>query len=269
MEIGIIGLGTVGRSVAATFSPVATLVTYDPAHDDRYPDQALARCDFAVVCVDTPSASDGSCDTSKVREALHRLPVERVLLRSTVAPGTTDELVALTGKAICFSPEFLGETPFHADTWPAGERSIPFVVLGGEPTVRRYFIEQLVPLLGPAKTYFQCTALEAELVKYAENAFLATKVTFVNELFEICEALGADWHTVREGWLLDPRVGRSHSAVFAGDRGFDGKCLPKDLRAIVRAAAAAGYSAELLSEVLASNDRFRRTHVAAPPLEDA
>ena len=63
---------------------------------------------------------------------------------------------------------------------------------------------------------------------------------------------------MREGWLLDPRIGRSHSAVFTDNRGFGGKCLPKDVNAIVRAASEVGYAPALLAEVLASNDRYRR-----------
>lgn len=89
-----------------------------------------------------------------------------------------------------------------------------------------------------------------------ENAFLATKVTFVNEFYEVCRAFGADWHTVREGWLLDPRIGRSHSAVFPDARGVSGKCLVKDVNAIVKAAAGQGYEASFLIEMLKSNARF-------------
>lgn len=90
-----------------------------------------------------------------------------------------------------------------------------------------------------------------------ENSFLAMKVTFVNEFYEICAALDADWNAVREGWLLDPRVESSHTAVFAANRGYAGKCLPKDVNAIVRAATAAGYEPNLLIEMVRSNGRFR------------
>jgi len=93
------------------------------------------------------------------------------------------------------------------------------VVLGGEPKVRRWFVDLLQPVLGPAKTYFQCRAREAEIIKYMENAYLAAKVSFVNEFRRICEAFGADWHAVREGWLLDPRVEPAHTAAFASAPG--------------------------------------------------
>jgi UDP-glucose 6-dehydrogenase len=89
-----------------------------------------------------------------------------------------------------------------------------------------------------------------------ENSYLATKVSFVNEFRRICETFDADWHTVREGWLLDPRIEPTHTAAFAHAPGFSGKCLPKDVSAIVRAAADAGYDPALLMEVLRSNERF-------------
>jgi len=263
LKIGVIGLGTVGSAMHELFGRAASIVTYDPRQHDDYPERELGQCEFAVVCVDTPNLPDGTCDTRNVIDALGRLPVDRVLLRSTVAPGTTSELEASTGKQVCFWPELLGETSYSEAYWTADERSVPFAILGGARSTRQYFADELLPALGPSKTFFLCTALEAELIKYMENSFLATKVTFVNEFYEICRTFGADWHTVREGWLLDPRAGRSHSAVFASERGFAGKCLPKDVRAVVRAAAEAGYSAQLLAEVLDSNDRFRK--LGEPP----
>jgi UDPglucose 6-dehydrogenase len=132
----------------------------------------------------------------------------------------------------------------------------PFSIVGGLPALRRSLINDLCSVLGPEKTYFQCSAIEAEIIKYMENAYLATKVTFVNEFFEICKAFDADWHTVREGWLLDPRFERSHSAVFPDNRGFAGRCLPKDMNAIIEAVRAAGYDPQLLRSVLESNRRF-------------
>lgn len=257
MKVGVIGLGHVGQAMAELLAPHADLVTYDPQHHASYPVDELTDADFAVVCVGTPADVDGRCDLSHVNEAVQRVPADRILVKSTIVPGTTDDLIERTGKQICFSPEYVGETRYPVPEWPAGMHSVPFAIFGGQPEIRRYFIDRFMPVLGPDKTYFQCTATEAELIKYMENAFLATKVTFVNEFFELCSVLGVDWNTVREGWLLDSRIGRSHSAVFADQRGFGGRCLPKDVKAIVRHAAALGYGPELLEEVLRSNERFR------------
>ena len=201
-------------------------------------------------------SADGACDTTNVEDAVARLPVSRVLLKSTVPPGSTDLLEQATGKQICFSPEYFGESTYYNPFLAAGPKAVPFVILGGRPNVRHWFIDLLQPVLGPEKTYFQCAAVEAEAIKYMENSYIATKVAFVNEFRQICAAFEADWHTVREGWLLDPRVERAHSAAFAGAPGFGGKCLPQDVSDIVHAAMTAGYAPALLEEVLRSNQRF-------------
>ena len=256
VKVAIVGMGTVGRAMRELFERRAEIVSYDVAITAEYPKAELADCDFAVVCVNTPSMPDGSCDTSRVEEAIAALPVDRVLLRSTVSPGTTDRIARETGKRICFAPEYIGENEVPGVPWTIAA-NVPFLIVGGSPGDREWIIDRMVVVLGPDCTFFQCAALEAEVVKYMENSFLATKVAFVNEFQRICGALGAEWHTVREGWLLDPRIGRSHSAVFPDRPGFDGKCLPKDLRAIVAAGTAAGYRPELLMEVTRSNTRHR------------
>ncbi|MGH8900430.1 MAG: hypothetical protein ACRDYA_01805 [Egibacteraceae bacterium] len=116
-------------------------------------------------------AQNGACDTSKVCDELTLLPIDCLLLKSTVAPGTTDLLSRQTGKQICFSPEYIGESSYYHPFWADGVRDVPFVILGGEPVIRRWFIDLLLPVLGPTKVYFQCSALEAEIIKYMENAY--------------------------------------------------------------------------------------------------
>jgi UDPglucose 6-dehydrogenase len=256
-RIAIIGMGHVGKAMHGLLHQHAEIVTYDIARASRYPAQELAACDAGVICVDTPTGEGGACDTTHVRVAIERIPISTILIRSTIPPGTTDLLASITGKQICFSPEYVGESTYHHPFWPDGDRDVPFLILGGDPAARRQFIDLLQPVLGPARTYFQCTAIEAEIIKYMENAYLATKVTFVSEFRRICETFGADWHTVREGWLLDPRIEPTHTAAFASAPGFSGKCLPKDLAAIIRAAIDAGYHPHFLTEVHYSNQRFR------------
>jgi UDPglucose 6-dehydrogenase len=258
-SIAIIGMGHVGKAMHDLLAPHTQIITYDIAQAQAYPLQQIAACDAGIICVDTPMGEGGACDTSHVEEATARLPTGLVLLKSTVPPGTTSRLAAATGKQICFSPEYAGESTYQHTYWPGGTRDVPFVIFGGEPAVRRQFIELFQPMLGPAKIYFQCSADEAELIKYMENAYLATKVSFVSEFRRICETFGADWHTVREGWLLDPRIERAHTAAFTDPPGFGGKCLPKDVSAIIHAAADAGYHAALLMEVQRSNEQFRST----------
>ena len=257
LSVGVIGLGRVGGSVCELFAPHAHVVAWGQTSDAPYPHGELASCDFAIVCVDTPSDAHGRADLASVDEAVKALPCDRVLLKSTVPPGTTARLRESTGKSICFWPEYVGESRYFNPYFSSRIADVPFVIIGGAEAERRWYIDHLLPILGPTKTYFQCGSTEAELIKYAENAYFATKITFVNEYRRICEAFRADWHTVREGWLLDPRVEPMHTAAFAHEPGFGGKCLPKDVQAVVAAAADQGYGAALLAEVLASNARFR------------
>jgi UDP-glucose 6-dehydrogenase len=91
------------------------------------------------------------------------------------------------------------------------------------------------------------------MVKYMINNWLATKITFCNEMAAICDSMDIHWPRVREAWLGDNRVGRSHTTV---DNGYGGKCLPKDLAAMIAAARSHGYVPELLEQVRASNDKF-------------
>jgi UDPglucose 6-dehydrogenase len=257
VQVGVIGLGRVGRSVVELLEPHGRIIGWDVTDRTAYPEADLSVCDFAVVCVGTPSLADGRADTSAVRAALEALPVDRVLLKSTVPPGTTDQLAAELGKKLCFWPEYVGESRYYNPFFPDKIEEVPFVILGGSPDIRQIFLDELLPILGPTKRYFQCTAVEAELAKYAENTYFATKIAFVNEFRRICTTFDADWHTVREAWLLDPRIEPMHTAAFAATPGFDGKCLPKDLQAIIAATEGRGYDATLLKAVAASNVRAK------------
>jgi len=104
----------------------------------------------------------------------------------------------------------------------------------------------------------QTDARTAELAKYMENCFLAVKVTFCNEFFDLAQVYGIDYNELRELWLLDPRIGRSHTFVFPEARGFGGRCLPKDIQGLVEAARALGYEPSLLAAAIAANDTMRQ-----------
>lgn len=248
-RVAVIGLGVVGRAQARLFRPVHA--TYDPlVEGGPYPWGRVAECDFAVLAVGTPQGPDGRADLSQVREALDRIPPEMpVMIRSTIPPGTMTELQKAR-PLVVHVPEFLTERPGGA--WPESG-DVPFMILGGPPAARDWFL----PVLGrvtPAPV-FCCSGLEAELVKYTANLFLAAKVTFVNEMARVCAASGADWERVRAGWLHDPRAGVSHTRVEGP--GFGGRCFPKDLAALIAASRAAGYEPGFLDAVQAANVRFR------------
>jgi nucleotide sugar dehydrogenase len=278
--VGVIGYGYVGKAIVNFFKDHYIVEVYDPNYKNGFDgpgcperDKAIffnnsieeldQRADLIVIAVPTPMMDTDdefkACDVSIVEETVAKLKSDTpILIKSTVAPGTTERLCKQYNKRIVFSPEFAGESkywsPYEFDT---DMKACPFVIFGGEDDVVDYVMDFMVVILGPTKKYYRTNATEAELIKYAENSFFATKVTFSNELKSICDAFGANFYKVRECWLLDPRINPMHTMVFPENRGFGGKCYPKDVNAIVAACRANGYEPELLQQVLRSNKKFR------------
>lgn len=255
MNIGVIGYGTVGKALESLFGSsgheVSIYDRFQAPYDDGYHLKRLKNVDVAFIAVPTPSNPDGTCDTSAVEEVVSWVPGP-ICIKSTVPPGTTDRLVAQSGKQIVFSPEYTGETNFHPYRT---QHCSDLVVIGGDRNSAEVCLKLYQSALGPLPKYFITTAVTAELVKYMENCFFATKITFLSQFHQLAELFGADFHELREAWLADSRVGRSHSAVLEG-RGFGGRCLPKDLSAIIEAARQKGFSAKLLETVQAINKEY-------------
>jgi len=253
LKIAIVGAGVVGQGMKKIFKDA---VFVDPAKG--FPQSNGDDADLAVICVPTPIGENGVCYTYLVLQAIREAKAKLILVKSTVQPGTCDAISAVTGKCIVFSPEYMGEskywTPaeFPQPTDPVGHG---FVILGGETRHCAAIADILLPILGPCTRFRFMSAKDAEIVKYAENAFFAMKVWFATQLRDICNAAGAQYHTVREGWLDDPRVGPMHTAAFANDRGFGGKCLPKDTMALAHYMRTLGLSTDVLDAVLKQNGR--------------
>jgi UDPglucose 6-dehydrogenase len=254
MKVGIIGLGVIGSAQAELFAD-HDLVTYDPATHAEYPRMDLSKCDLAIICVGTPRAADGHADLTYVGAAIAALPGHvPVVLRSTVPPGTTDRLLGGTDRLYCHAPEFMGENVLHS--WQRSS-DVPYMILGGDPKSTHYFHERFAQVF--RGTIHECTARESELAKYAANLYWATRVTFVNELALICDQFGVDYERVRAAWLSDPRMTSVYTKRAGYPPGFDGRCWPKDLAALIEASTDAGYDPEFLRLVSAANVRFRRT----------
>jgi len=267
MKIGVVGVGYVGSAVVKMFEKRYEVFKYDPALSDSATKEEINLCDLAVVCVPTEMDKTGEfpfrCDTKIVEETIDWLETPVIMIKSTVEPGTTDRLKEKTGKRIVMSPEYIGEGKYYVPAeldFTTNMEVTPFWILGGDEKDTNYIIDILVPILGPVKTYYSTTAIEAELVKYFENYFLGLKVVFANEMKEIVENLGGNYYKIREGWVLDPRVSKFHSLVFPGKEGFSGKCLPKDLNALYRACKDKGYEPTLLKSVLETNNKIRERH---------
>lgn len=263
-KIGIVGFGYVGKAMRHFFEGHYEVCIYDlnPQSGDTSSTFAtkeeINRCDLGVVCVPTPALSSGKCDLSAVKQTMEWLDTPLILLKSTVPVGTTDKLRKELGKKIVFSPEYCGEssywTPyaFHTDI-----KETPFFTFGGEKKDTSEMVDYFLPICGPVKQYRQTSATAAEMAKYMENSFYATKITFCYEFATLCEWLGIDFNEVRELWLLDPRINPMHTAVFhSNEYPFSGKCLPKDLASIIQLSLDSGYDPCLLREVGKSRERL-------------
>ncbi len=133
-----------------------------------------------------------------------------------------------------------------------------FWIFGGDPWDTEKAVEFWKSYVKTTARFYQTDSKTAEIVKYMENCFFATKVTFCNEFYEICKTFGSDYNEVRELWLADStRINRNHTQVYKDNRGFGGKCLPKDLSAIIKASIDEGYEPKLLEEVREVNKKFR------------
>lgn len=237
-------------------------VIYDPKLSDGATQEDINKCDAAIVCVPTPVGDDGKCDISIVEETMGWLnPKELIVIKSTVTPGTSEKYLK-DGRNVCFSPEYIGEGKYEIQWWkdrgyahPTDMKKHDFFIFGGPVEATRRAIRLWQRVTGPDKRYIQTTARHAELTKYMENTWGAMKVAFCHEWFNICEAHGVDYETVRELFLLDGRTERMHTSVFEPDKGFDGKCFPKDLSAIIHSSEQLKYEPKILKQVKEVNEK--------------
>jgi nucleotide sugar dehydrogenase len=251
MRVGVVGLGVIGSAQVEMFAD-HDVVAYDPQYHPDYPEQ-MGTCDMVLICVGTPEREDGHADLRFVKQAVAELPDGvPVCLRSTVPPGTTDRLFVGSGRLFCHAPEFLGENVLHS--WQLCT-DVPYMLVGGDPADTVFFREKFTQVF-PGVIHC-CTAKEAELAKYAANLYWATRVTFINEFAQICAAFGVDYERVREAWLQDPRMTDVYTQRAGYPPGFDGRCWPKDLEALIAASRDAGYDPDFLCSLVEANARFR------------
>jgi UDPglucose 6-dehydrogenase len=241
VKIKIIGAGVVGQNMKKIF-PEAFF------HDPRKGYVHDGYTDLAFICVPTESREDGSCNTDIVKEVLRDGYIDAgcYCIKSTVPPGFTDNYLD-----VCFSPEYYGGT-IHAN-----EPGHDFLIVGGDSrscdTVVRAYREHCHPSLRIYKT----DAKTAELVKYMENSFLALKVVFCNEFAKIAQKIGVDYDLLRELFLADSRVGRSHTWVYDDKPGYDSHCLNKDIPALLAFCREIGYNGGIMEAVDRVNTAFK------------
>ena len=241
----IIGYGVVGKNMQKLFQD-ADIV--DP-HLGLL--SAKNHHDVAFVCVPTPNDKDNRCDISNVIMAINENEAEVFCIKSAMPPGSTRAVMRQTGKLCVVSPEFFGETK-HANAV-----DYDFVILGGSKDLTRQVAEVFKEHTAGTYRIFQTDCETAELVKYMENSFLALKVTFCNEFYRLAKEIGVDYNELRELWLLDPRVGRSHTFVYEDRPYYDSKCLNKDIPALITFAIEHGVNMPLMWRVETLNAKHK------------
>lgn len=269
MIISVIGTGFVGGSLEAGMIRVAKVLTYDKYnHCNSTLDEAVNGSKIVFLCLPTPMNKNGSCNTSileSVVEEADRLAKDCKIfcIKSTVPPGTTQRLQEkYTRHTFVFSPEFLTERNAIMDFLTQDR-----VILGTE---KEYCdIEPLVELWNKfiegqtekAKLVITNTK-EAEMAKYVGNCFLAAKVTFFNEMYDICKAMGIKYEEVTKLASLDERIGCTHMQVPGPDgyRYFGGKCLPKDLNTLIYLSRLNNTNATMLSSAWKKCLKCREVH---------
>ena len=258
MKIGIIGQGYVGTALKVGFKDYYNVETYDKYDLTKSTQGSIGKVvestDVIFVCVPTPMRKDGTCYTGIVEEVIREINETAdghiVVIKSTVPPGTTDRINAeYTKSTVIFNPEFLTEANFIDDF-----KNQNRIILGGDRKGTSK-VRQLYSRLFPQATIVKTGAKHAEMVKYFTNCFLATKVSFANEMKHICDSIDLDYDKVVEYATYDERLGKSHWSVPGpdGDLGFGGHCLPKDLSAMVNGFDTLG----LLEAVEQVNDQVR------------
>jgi len=259
--IGVIGQGFVGNAVYQKFKNHYDVLTYDKYKSDHNSTlrDLILNSKYIFVCLPTPMNTDGSCNIDIIEEVLDEVneitdSPKTIVLKSTVICGTTEKLnLKYEFLNIVFNPEFLTERNAVKD-YDNQDR----IILGGNRP-HTTDLKQIFSKVFPNSRIIKTSSTHAEMVKYLTNTFLAVKVSFANEMYELCNKLEIDYDKVVEYATIDQRLGQSHWSVpgHDGDFGFGGHCFPKDLSAIIRLTYELGTNNFVLSSAETTNDEVR------------
>ena len=271
-KIGVIGNGFVGGAVKFGFSPNvgcdAEVRVYDknPNKSTHTLEETVNESDFIFLSVPTPANIDGSINIKILESALedisqvHNGRDNAILIRSTVIPGTTWTLqTKYPNLNILFNPEFLTERSANFDFINQSR----FIIGNSGQQISWAKSEEFVELI--KDRFGDCVAVQetsyetAELIKYMSNCFFATKVSFMNEMYQIAEKIDANWDEAVSGFVSDGRIGHSHLGVpgHDGKFGFGGSCFPKDIQAMIDFAEMFGLNPTVLKGAWEKNLEVR------------
>jgi len=266
-EIGIIGQGFVGSAVKEGMQNYFKVFAFDK-DPNKFSSatsifNVVENTELTFLCVPTPMRKSGQCDLNILNAALDEISKSAtalnkknyiVVIKSTIPPGTTDYLSAIYNNLeIVFNPEFLTEAN-AVDDYKNQNR----IVIGGDrPGTTK--VKQVFSKAFPQVPIIKTSATIAEMIKYVTNTFLALKVSYANEMYQICQGLGIDYDKVIEYARYDERLGNSHWSVPGpdGDFGFGGHCFPKDIAALQHLAGTMKIDTTILNAAIDKNTSVR------------
>jgi len=273
MFIGLVGRGFVGEAILQGMHHALNIVWYDIATRPFVDISNAVRVESLeslceqtdgpiFVCLPTPMRPDGACSLTLLHSVLSNLNdvaqnanVNKVvIIKSTVPPGTTTKCNAMFENLSCvFNPEFLREATAIEDF-----KNQDRVIIGG-PHEATSVVKQMYQIAYPQVPTTKTSSDIAEMVKYLTNCFLALKVSFANEIAEMCDKIDIDYDKVVEYAAKDKRLGMSHWSVPGpdGKKGFSGTCFPKDLNALIYFAEQLGCKPNTLKAAWETNLRVR------------
>jgi len=259
ITIGIIGHGFVGKAISSTCIIVGSantrgvnrLIIVDPAENKPISRMKGLKFDVIFISVPTPSREDGTIDSSIVDDTLEYLKknvyYEVIAIKSTLTPDLVEEYCR--DPKIVYNPEFLTEKNAVGDFKTAKTH-----VIGATSKASANYLETIYKTyfdLHPTATFIKVLPKEASFIKYGINSYLASKVAWFNEFYDVVQASGLDqdsYNKIISVMSVDDRVGTSHMAVpgWDGNRGFGGACFPKDIPAFIYYSQKQGYDPKIL-----------------------
>ena len=254
-KVAIIGYGWVGKAMHQLF-PDAYI--YHPNRKDQKEVEEARKeankCYAAFICVPTPCEKEGRLNIDAVAENIGWLDTELIVIRSTLNPGDTQFLEEMFQKRLVIQPEYLGETPSHP---LLDMKKTPFLVIGGRFEDRKKLIDLYFTVYNANIRIKQVASYAAEIIKVTENRAIAFKVAQCQELYDVCEKANIDYYTVRDAvYGDDPRFDLWWTAVYPDKRGFNSKCIPKDVYAWCAWAESMGYKPKITRAMLKKNKEW-------------
>jgi nucleotide sugar dehydrogenase len=260
MKIGIIGQGFVGTAVNEGLKSFFQIETFDINKKSTCNslEELSKKSDVIFVCLPTPMEQNGDCHLDIVENTLLGLDLaeecKTIVVKSTIPPGTTEKWnKKFNYIQVVFNPEFLTEANSIEDY-----KNQNRIIIGG-PRPATTKVKRIFTKVFPKVPIIKTGPTTAEMVKYFANCFLATKVSFANEMYQICNGLNIDYDKVTEYVKYDERIGNTHLNVPGpdGDFGYGGHCFPKDVGALISLAHNLNVSPRILTATECKNNDIR------------